>query len=220
VLPRVNRHRSEHRRALTPRSFPPLDLTFTSARRCHQQRQHAAIDSHWPGRPAPSRLRLSRDDIAAETAKLTSSRGIELVFHATYGEAGFLDAAKTAAARHNRPGGTGRVHQRQLRLRRICLLVFRKGLGKAGYAAGQNATIEYHCVDRQGLSTLVPVASLSLRRQAAKRASWLRRDDFVFRLAENQAFATCRANIAQFALVVSCHNGVIPPQHQAVPILS
>jgi hypothetical protein len=30
-------------RALTP-SFPPLDLTFTSARRRHQQRQHAAID--------------------------------------------------------------------------------------------------------------------------------------------------------------------------------
>ncbi len=36
-----------------------------------------------------------RDDIAAEIAKLTSGRGVDLVFDATYSEAGFVETAKT-----------------------------------------------------------------------------------------------------------------------------
>src|SRR5262249_6973884 len=36
-----------------------------------------------------------RDDIAAEIAKLTSGRGVDLVFDATYSEQGFVETAKT-----------------------------------------------------------------------------------------------------------------------------
>ena len=36
-----------------------------------------------------------RDDIAAEIAKLTSGRGVDLVFDATYSEQGFVQSAKT-----------------------------------------------------------------------------------------------------------------------------
>ena len=36
-----------------------------------------------------------RDDIAAEIAKLTSGRGVDLVFDATYSEQGFIETAKT-----------------------------------------------------------------------------------------------------------------------------
>jgi NADPH:quinone reductase-like Zn-dependent oxidoreductase len=36
-----------------------------------------------------------RDDIAAEIAKLTGGRGVDLVFDATYSEAGFVETAKT-----------------------------------------------------------------------------------------------------------------------------
>jgi NADPH:quinone reductase-like Zn-dependent oxidoreductase len=36
-----------------------------------------------------------RDDIAAEIAKLTNGRGVDLVFDATYSEAGFVETAKT-----------------------------------------------------------------------------------------------------------------------------
>jgi threonine dehydrogenase-like Zn-dependent dehydrogenase len=36
-----------------------------------------------------------RDDIAAEIAKLTSGRGVDLVFDATYSEVGFVETAKT-----------------------------------------------------------------------------------------------------------------------------
>lgn len=36
-----------------------------------------------------------RDDIAAEIAKLTSGQGVDLVFDATYSEAGFVETAKT-----------------------------------------------------------------------------------------------------------------------------
>ena len=36
-----------------------------------------------------------RDDIAAEIAKLTSGRGVDLVFYATYNEQGFVETAKT-----------------------------------------------------------------------------------------------------------------------------
>ncbi|GAA1897294.1 quinone oxidoreductase family protein [Streptantibioticus ferralitis] len=36
-----------------------------------------------------------RDDIPAEIAKLTSSRGVDLVFDATYSEQGFVETAKT-----------------------------------------------------------------------------------------------------------------------------
>jgi NADPH:quinone reductase-like Zn-dependent oxidoreductase len=42
-----------------------------------------------------------RDDIAAEIAKLTSGRGVELVFDATYSELSFVETAKTV-----RPGGS------------------------------------------------------------------------------------------------------------------
>jgi NADPH:quinone reductase-like Zn-dependent oxidoreductase len=42
-----------------------------------------------------------RDDIAAEIAKLTSGRGVELVFDATYSEVSFVETAKTV-----RPGGS------------------------------------------------------------------------------------------------------------------
>ena len=35
------------------------------------------------------------DDTAAEIAKLTSGRGVDLVFDATYSEAGFIETAKT-----------------------------------------------------------------------------------------------------------------------------
>src|SRR5216683_2161086 len=42
-----------------------------------------------------------RDDIAAEIAKLTGGRGVDLVFDATYSEAGFVETAKTV-----RPGGS------------------------------------------------------------------------------------------------------------------
>jgi len=36
-----------------------------------------------------------RDDVAAEIAELTGGRGVDLVFDATYSEAGFVEAAKT-----------------------------------------------------------------------------------------------------------------------------
>src|SRR5262249_51587380 len=36
-----------------------------------------------------------RDDTAAEIAKLTSGRGVDLVFDATYSEQGFVETAKT-----------------------------------------------------------------------------------------------------------------------------
>ena len=36
-----------------------------------------------------------RDDIPAEIAKLTGGRGVDLVFDATYSEAGFVETAKT-----------------------------------------------------------------------------------------------------------------------------
>jgi NADPH:quinone reductase-like Zn-dependent oxidoreductase len=36
-----------------------------------------------------------RDDIAAEIAKLTGGRGADVVFDATYSEAGFIETAKT-----------------------------------------------------------------------------------------------------------------------------
>src|SRR6516162_5139407 len=36
-----------------------------------------------------------RDDIAAEIAKLTGGRGVDLVFDATYSERGFVESAKT-----------------------------------------------------------------------------------------------------------------------------
>jgi len=42
-----------------------------------------------------------RDDIAAEIAKLTGGRGVDLVFDATYSERGFVETAKTV-----RPGGS------------------------------------------------------------------------------------------------------------------
>ncbi len=42
-----------------------------------------------------------RDDIAAEIAKLTSGRGVDIVFDATYSEQGFVETAKTV-----RRGGT------------------------------------------------------------------------------------------------------------------
>jgi NADPH:quinone reductase-like Zn-dependent oxidoreductase len=42
-----------------------------------------------------------RDDIAAEIAKLTGGRGVDLVFDATYSEQGFVETAKTV-----RRGGT------------------------------------------------------------------------------------------------------------------
>ena len=42
-----------------------------------------------------------RDDIAAEIARLTGGRGVDLVFDATYSEAGFVETAKTV-----RPGGS------------------------------------------------------------------------------------------------------------------
>ncbi|HEX3414059.1 MAG TPA: zinc-binding dehydrogenase [Stellaceae bacterium] len=45
-----------------------------------------------------------RDDIAAEIAKLTSGRGVDLVFDATYSEAGFVETAKTV-----RQGGSWNV---------------------------------------------------------------------------------------------------------------
>ena len=36
-----------------------------------------------------------RDDVAAEIAELTGGRGVDLVFDATYSEAGFVETAKT-----------------------------------------------------------------------------------------------------------------------------
>ena len=42
-----------------------------------------------------------RDDIAAEISKLTGGRGVDLVYDATYSEAGFVQTAKTV-----RPGGS------------------------------------------------------------------------------------------------------------------
>jgi threonine dehydrogenase-like Zn-dependent dehydrogenase len=42
-----------------------------------------------------------RDDIAAEIARLTGGRGVDLVVDATYSEAGFVETAKTV-----RPGGS------------------------------------------------------------------------------------------------------------------
>jgi NADPH:quinone reductase-like Zn-dependent oxidoreductase len=42
-----------------------------------------------------------RDDIAAEIAKLTGGRGVDLVYDATYSEQGFIETAKTV-----RPGGS------------------------------------------------------------------------------------------------------------------
>jgi NADPH:quinone reductase-like Zn-dependent oxidoreductase len=44
------------------------------------------------------------DDIAAEIARLTGGRGVDLVFDATYSEAGFVQTAKTV-----RPGGSWAV---------------------------------------------------------------------------------------------------------------
>jgi len=45
-----------------------------------------------------------RDDIAAEIARLTGGRGADVVFDATYSEAGFVETAKTV-----RPGGSWAV---------------------------------------------------------------------------------------------------------------
>jgi NADPH:quinone reductase-like Zn-dependent oxidoreductase len=45
-----------------------------------------------------------RDDIAAEIARLTGGRGVDVVFDATYSEAGFVETAKTVRA-----GGTWAV---------------------------------------------------------------------------------------------------------------
>jgi NADPH:quinone reductase-like Zn-dependent oxidoreductase len=45
-----------------------------------------------------------RDDIAAEIARLTGGRGVDVVFDATYSEAGFVETAKTV-----RTGGTWAV---------------------------------------------------------------------------------------------------------------
>ena len=47
-----------------------------------------------------------RDDIAAEIAKLTSGRGVDLVFDTTYSEQGFVETAE------DRPAG----RQRSLRI--------------------------------------------------------------------------------------------------------
>ena len=44
---------------------------------------------------APYVFDYKRDDIAAEISKLTSGRGVDLVFDATYSEAGFVETAKT-----------------------------------------------------------------------------------------------------------------------------
>jgi NADPH:quinone reductase-like Zn-dependent oxidoreductase len=46
-------------------------------------------------------LDYKRDDVAAKIAELTGGKGVDLVFDATYSEAGFIDTAKTV-----RQGGT------------------------------------------------------------------------------------------------------------------
>src|SRR5262249_18704674 len=53
-----------------------------------------------------------RDDVAAEIAKLTGGRGVDLVFDATYSEPGFVQTAKTVRRCANwvgLGGGPGRT---------------------------------------------------------------------------------------------------------------
>src|ERR1700730_4801548 len=56
-----------------------------------------------PARPSGAHhvFDYKRDDVAAKIAELTGGRGVDLVFDATYSEAGFVENAETVRQRGN-----------------------------------------------------------------------------------------------------------------------
>jgi NADPH:quinone reductase-like Zn-dependent oxidoreductase len=92
-----------------------------------------------------------RDDIAAEIAKLTSDRGVALVFDATYSEVGFVETAKTV-----RRGGSW--------------IVFGVGPGKTTRLVETHSPVEFWLSAAPSMSTSICCAtSPNPRRSTARR---------------------------------------------------